>query len=290
MQTYDSYTDAFKAALSSQTFSIAHLQHVKLPLNIDISGCCKLFFFLSGAKQFHIDQYIYDIQPGDLFFINQREFHYFPKILGDSHERFVAFIHPDFLKKLSTGKTDLFSCFSHKEPHPVHRLQLQQEDRDKVLHLLHKLTSVDGFGEDILTTSHFLELVVFLSGLYLKHQADHPRKRLPEPTAGRCVQIHPIAAYIDEHITQDLSLEILSQQFYLTPSYLCRIFKNGTGTTIHKYITAKRITLAKDLLTQGFSVTDACSLSGFKDYNGFFKSFVSAVGISPKKYAQFGEP
>ena len=110
-------------------------------------------------------------------------------------------------------------------------------------------------------------------------------------------QIYQILTYINRHITEDLSLEdlsledlsleLLSKQFYLSSSYLCRIFKSNTGTTIHQYITAKRITLAKDLLTQRYSVTDACNMSGFKDYNGFLKSFVTAVGMPPKKYAQF---
>lgn len=41
----------------------------------------------------------------------------------------------------------------------------------------------------------------------------------------------------------------------MSTSYLCRIFKEATGTTINKYITAKRITLSKSLLDQGCSVS-----------------------------------
>lgn len=297
MQLHTSYDTAFKAALASQTFAIARLQHIKLPMNIDTSGCYKLFYFISGAKKFHIDHYIYNIEPGDLFFVNQREWHYFSQINEeDSHERIVIFIYPEFLKALCTDATDLCSCFTHKTDALEHKLRLQPKDRDKLSYLIHKFTAANGYGEDIFVLSIFLELMVFVNrACHQQHQtqtATEPSRHTAttlEASLSGAKQISPILSFIDSHITEDLSLELLSRQFYVTPSYLCRIFKNGTGTTVHKYITAKRITLAKDLLTQGYSVTDACNMSGFKDYNGFLKSFVSAVGIAPKKYAQFGE-
>ncbi len=83
-----------------------------------------------------------------------------------------------------------------------------------------------------------------------------------------------------------LTIEDLSEHFYLSSSYLCRIFKSATGTTINKYITAKRITIAKALLTDGYTVNEACERCGFRDYSNFLKAFTRAVGISPKKYSQ----
>ena len=297
MQLHTSYHSAFQAALTTQTFAIAHLNHIKLPMNIDSSGCYKLFYFISGTKKFHIDHYIYDVEPGDLFFVNQREWHYFSQISEeDNHERIVVFIYPEFLKKLCSEQTDLCGCFTHKADAFKHKLSLLPKDRDKLTYLIHKFTSANGYGADIFTMSIFLEMMVFVNRAC--HQYSQKKTVATDNTHDHTTletsliqskQIRPILSYIDSHITEDLSLEILSGQFFVTPSYLCRVFKNATGTTVHKYITAKRITLAKDLLTQGFSVTDTCNMSGFRDYNGFLKSFVSAVGISPKKYAQFGE-
>ena len=72
----------------------------------------------------------------------------------------------------------------------------------------------------------------------------------------------------------------------MSESYICRIFKSATGTTINKYINARRISIAKALLSDGANVTEAYEKSGFSDYSNFFKAFTKAVGISPKKYAQ----
>ena len=82
-----------------------------------------------------------------------------------------------------------------------------------------------------------------------------------------------------------MSTTQLAEAFYLSESYICRIFKAATGTTINKYITARRISIAKSLLNNGASVAEAFDKSGFTDYSNFFKAFTKAVGVSPKKYA-----
>ena len=57
------------------------------------------------------------------------------------------------------------------------------------------------------------------------------------------------------------------------------------STTINKYITARRISIAKAVLNENGNVMEAFERSGFTDYSNFFKAFTKAVGISPKKYA-----
>ena len=89
------------------------------------------------------------------------------------------------------------------------------------------------------------------------------------------------------NLTEELTIGKLASHFYLSSSYLCRIFKDETGTTINRYITAKRITRAKELLSEGYSVTETCGMCGFQDYSNFLKAFTKAVGISQKKYAMF---
>ena len=125
--------------------------------------------------------------------------------------------------------------------------------------------------------------MVFLSKIFSDNN-------LPVTSSFRSTQhqrVDRILTYINQHIQNPLTIEELSENFYLSPSYLCRIFKATTGTTINKYITAKRITISKSLLSQGYSVNEACEACGFNDYSNYLKAFTKAVGISPKKYAQF---
>ena len=100
-------------------------------------------------------------------------------------------------------------------------------------------------------------------------------------------QIDEILDYINQNLAENLSISMLAAHFYLSNSYLCKIFKTATGTTINRYITAKRISQAKAMLAEGYSVAETGSLCGFGDYSNFLKSFTKVVGISPKKYASF---
>lgn len=283
MKLFDSYPDAFQYAMESRSFAAAALHRLKLPMSIDTTGCCKLFYFSSGNKKFHIDDQCFDIQPGDLFWINQYQWHYFSEAdPAVDHHRFVLFIHPAYLKSLSTESTDLCACFSGVCPGC--RLQPAQQKRFSAL--IEQIGVGEAYGSDVLSLSAFLAMMVFANGQYHAQTVEGSLSQSPVRSGSReLTQIRPVLQYINEHIAQDLSLGLLCNEFFLSSSYLCRIFKNATGTTVHKYIIAKRITLAKQLLSRGSSVTDACIRSGFRDYSSFLRCFVQAVGVTPKKYA-----
>ena len=292
MKIYNSYKETFRVAMATQQFAVARLNTIQLPMNIDTSGCYKLFFFLSGEKKFHIDDFIYDVHPGDLFFVNQREWHYFSNIKKEcDHDRIVIFIYPDFLKRLSTEQTNLCRCFNDRTNPHLHQINLSISDREKFNQYICKLSDCGGFGQDIIASSTLAEILVFLHRIMFAPMGEKitPISDQLYALQNRAGSIGNIIEYIDDHITEELSLSRLAKTFFISQSYLCRVFKDRTGTTIHKYITAKRITLAKDLLSQGYSVTDACNFSGFGDYNAFLRSFVDAVGIPPKKYAKLAK-
>lgn len=128
-----------------------------------------------------------------------------------------------------------------------------------------------------------MEMMVFLNKLF----SGRCKNVINEKESSYHTQVDEILTYINQNIQNTLTIEELSEHFYLSSSYLCRIFKATTGTTINKYITAKRITISKALLSEGYSVSETCEKCGFNDYSNFLKAFTKAVGISPKKYAQF---
>ena len=91
---------AIKSCLENKYFSIAHLYKEEKTMSIHINECYEIYYSISGGKQFLIDNKFYDINPGDLFVINQFESHYISKIDKIVHERIVISIHPEFLKSL----------------------------------------------------------------------------------------------------------------------------------------------------------------------------------------------
>ena len=95
-----------------------------------------------------------------------------------------------------------------------------------------------------------------------------------------------IIKYINEHYNSyDLSLEDISKNTFLTPAYICVIFKDYTGKTVNKYITEYRIIQAKELLKDSnIKMNDIALKVGYKDGNYFAKIFKKETSYTPSEY------
>ncbi len=280
MEELTSCKTAIEYCNSTKTFAIAHLYKEEKAMDMHIHDCYEIYYSISGGKQFLIDNKFYSIEPGDLFIINQYESHKITQVDKMVHERIVLSIHPDFTKRLSTAETNLDACFSDRPDDFSHKISLNKEQQKRFLYYINKITGAEGYGHDIMEQTAFMELMVLINTTLQTNEAHEPA------TYAYNHQVDDILAYINQNITTPITIEQLAGEFFLSESYICRIFKSATGTTINKYICARRISIAKSLLNDGASATEAYEKSGFSDYSNFFKSFTKAVGMSPKKYAQ----
>ena len=285
MKEFSSCKAAIDSCVTNKYFAIAHLFFEEKTMNVHIHNCYEIYYSISGGKQFLIDNKTYKIEPGDLFFINQYESHYLSQIDQNEHERIVISIHPDFLRSLSTEKTELDYCFHHREPGFSHRISLDKSRQQKFMYYIHKITGLSGYGEDILERLAFTELMVFFN-----KEFNTGVQKLEDTNQFTCQydqQVNDILQYINANINEPITIGQLAENFYLSKSFICRIFKQSTGTTVNKYLTARRISIAKALLSEGASVNEVYEQCGFLDYSTFLKSFTKTVGLSPKKYALY---
>ena len=285
MKEFSSCKPAVESCISQKYFAIAHLYFEEKTMNVHIHDCFEIYYSISGGKQFLIDNKSYKIEPGDVFFINQYESHYLTQIDQSEHERIVISIHPEFLRTLSTANTELDYCFTHREPGFSHRISLDKNQQQRFLYYIHKITSLSGYAEDVLEKLAFTELMVFFNKEF------YASRNLEEKAAGVSYQydqqVNNILEYINQNISAPLTIGQLAEHFFLSKSFICRIFKQSTGTTVNKYLTARRISIAKSLLSEGASVNEVSEQCGFLDYSTFLKSFTKTVGVSPKKYAMY---
>ena len=99
--------------------------------------------------------------------------------------------------------------------------------------------------------------------------------------------VHQTVQYINTHYNEKITLDSLSYQVYLSPTYLSRIFKEETGSTVTEYTTSVRIDRSKELLrTKALSIADIAQMVGFEDQSYFSRIFKKTAGISPMAYRE----
>ena len=91
-----------------------------------------------------------------------------------------------------------------------------------------------------------------------------------------------ILKYVNSHISDELSIPILSEKFYVSQSQIGRIFKQSTGASPWEYITAKRLVAARKMLEEGKTAGEAAEKCGFGDYSSFYRAYVKRYGESPR--------
>ena len=99
------------------------------------------------------------------------------------------------------------------------------------------------------------------------------------------MELNEIKQYLDENYGEKVTLNTLASMFFVSKSYLSRIFKDSYGFTINQYILFKRITEAKQLLRFSTkNVDEIADFVGMNAANSFSRMFRKVEGISPSEY------
>ena len=94
-----------------------------------------------------------------------------------------------------------------------------------------------------------------------------------------------LTRYLQEHLSEEMSLAILSEEFHLNPQYISQLFKNEIGVGFLTYLTNIRMEKAKKLLlSTSLSVARIAEQSGYSDYRVFTKVFKKSEGITPSQF------
>lgn len=97
--------------------------------------------------------------------------------------------------------------------------------------------------------------------------------------------IEAIKKILESRYQEQITIEEISKMVYLTPNYLCNLFKEKTGESIIDYLTKVRMKEAKQLLEdESIKIYEIAEKSGYNSTSYFSIVFKNSFGISPKEY------
>ena len=244
----------------------------------------EIFFFLSGNVNYVIEGRNYKLRPGDILLTSSTDLHFSDVRPGKPYERIVIWLANDFFEYLKYFyDEDFTACFTDAATKDHRLIRPDSQCIAQLRQLctnMSKARSSRETGSAALTTAYLTEFLVYVSPAYY----DGPDSVKHDITESG--KVNQMITYINDHITEELSLDHLSSRFYTSKYYLGRQFKQFTGLTLYQYIMKKRLMMARDMLRAGSPVMDACLWSGFRDYSNFLKAFKREFGQNPSKYTK----
>ena len=100
-------------------------------------------------------------------------------------------------------------------------------------------------------------------------------------------KMYEISSYIHTHYDENISLDALSEQFFISSSYLSREFKHVTGFNLSNYIQLTRIKNAQyQLISSNKKISQIAEECGFSSFSQFNRIFNKISGASPREYRQ----
>lgn len=96
------------------------------------------------------------------------------------------------------------------------------------------------------------------------------------------LMLDEVFLFIQAHLTEELTLERLEKEFFVSREHIAREFKRQTGQTVHRYIVKARLDRCCTLIEQGLPITEVYKTSGFGGYNHFFRAFKKEYGMTPQ--------
>lgn len=229
----------------------------------------EIFCFLSGDAKYAVEGMLYPLCRGDILLMRRSESHHLVLLSDATYQRItVNFLlsetkNNDFFNKIMTpfnerplGKFNRYPAVLFPNSNWLYYLDRICEATDKELQTAYLTVFIEELSEQF---------------EYIKNNSDTAE-------IDKCAEI---LQYINRHLTEPLSLQLLSDRFYLSKSQLNRNFKQAIGSTIWEYILEKRLLLAKKLLEKGEKPINIYLCCGFGDYANFYRAYNRRFGIPP---------
>ncbi|KKI88472.1 AraC family transcriptional regulator [Bacillus sp. SA1-12] len=263
---------------ADETFMVSHrktLSH-NMPAN-HFHSTFEIFYLISGKREFFIKDRALVINEGDIVIISPNILHRTTNTEMPEHERLIVNMHETCMTAGNQSYREVLQSLFEQDyiivRCPLHERLFIETLSQSIIHEIHDKKP----GFEMYVQTLVLQLLIICCR-HIKQNSIEPLES-PSPMHER---ISEVIRYINSHYMHDLSLQSLAEEFYVSPYYLSRFFKEVTGFTFVEYLNNVRIKEAKKLLeSSSIKVNLIYKKVGFGSVTHFGRVFKSVTGYAP---------
>ena len=266
----------------------AHYKHkhsIQHPIQYQLKspGFCRLYFFMSGKFGFSFDNVTYIPAYGDVIIVPENTDSrscFFTPTHVDYYELFFPLELFDKINSSNPFTKVFYGSYAAKKD----VLSLNGVSREAVFNALKKIDELaceENFNE-FLAYSYLIRVMDIIATSQ-DSVIDVPQTTILPP------KLHAAIDYIHCNFATLEGVDEVAINLGITKTYLARLFKKFDFATPSEYINEVRISHAKHLIDNGYSLSQACYNSGFSDYSYFVTRFKQVTGITPSKFSKISK-
>ena len=269
--------DRISNECSSAQHGFSYVHSVSLGENVSASHIDKdlfsVFILLDGEIDYIIEGKRLHLLPKDMLLVGNNELHQSIFKKGLECEYILLMVNLDFfIKHNCTDLSDIFFSRALGSDNIIKGSRVLECGIYDIIKRLDAYTKEEQ-PNLVVVSSVIIELLYNLDRQVTKSGKQNYKQE----------KIKDIIEYINDHLTEKISLFDIANRFYLTRQYLCKLFKQSTGFTVNKYISYKRIVLVRELHLGGMPLSIACEKAGFSDYSVFYRAYYKIMNVPPRE-------
>lgn len=223
----------------------------------------EIYVLESGMRTYIIDGTFVELTARDVAFIKPYELH---STDGSVYSRYLLYFKKEYIDRFFTeeAKEKLVSVFENK------KITLDTVSYDKFKELLLGLRADN---DDFIAFAQIIKLFMQCTDSSANYVSN--KNKL----------ISRIVKYVTQNYPEVENLDVLAEKFFITKSYLCRLFKKETGVSVVTYINTYKIQKACEMLQFTRKSVDKIAIDcGFNSSMYFCKLFKKTMGMRPGEY------
>lgn len=240
----------------------------------------EIYYFVRGSGIFHIEGSAYPLEPGDLLLMQPTESHYIEVDVNQPYERKTIHFDTSVIQSVDPEGSLLSPILDRK----LGRQNLYKP-------YLFRGGSSSHYFDTMFNRDTSPRVSVLIGLVSLLHELCVLKTRLAqEQIVAADIVEYQILQYVNQNITQPITLQDICQKFYISRAQLCRRFRDATGVSLKHYLTVKRLVYARQRIEAGELASHAYLQCGFNDYSCFYRAYVKYFGFPPTRTRKRKEP